>query len=327
MEKITLEYVEKVGLLAIGEEECKRVLSLLDAEKTVYYENGEGWHITLSPDGVMRIDGIEVIPMVFGIQSKDGYIDIDATYNRPLKARVKKIVFGKETKIICYRSFEDFTELCEIEIPDTLERLVSPFENCAKLRPYALPPSLTYISGDAFGIFPDEVVLPKGVTDISGFFKESSIRKITLSPGIKRIGMRDFYKCTRLEKITFAEGLEVIADEAFSYCTALTDLVFPKSLSYIGGFAFAHCDNLTKVCVTDDTEIDANAFRDTPVQKAMQARRVDTFSPIAYEGDDTSLPHFARMKEILSGKPLSEQAMLKSLKPKKSVSLAFQPYP
>ena len=307
MEKMNLAYEEKVGMLHISQKETERCLALLDEGKTLFYKD-EMLRMTLSPDGVMRIDDCHTVPMIFGVRSEDGYIDNDATFARPLKKRVKKIIFGEATKIICYRSFENFTNLREIEIPDTLERIVSPFEGCKKLKPYALPSHLTYISGDAFGIFPDKVVLPEGVSDIGGFFARSTVRAVTLSPAVKRIGMRDFYNCKRLEKITFVEGLEVIAEEAFAGCNALKDLHFPKSLAYIGAFAFSRCSSISRVTVTGDTEIDANAFRDTPFHAEVQRLRFDAFTPIAYEGDASIFPRLEEMKTLLSGMSLSEQA-------------------
>ncbi len=307
MERMNLGYAEKVDMLSVTKEEVERLLALLDMGETLYYES-EKIRMSLSPDGVMHIDDCDTVPMIFGVESEDGYIESDATLALPLKKRVKRIVFGERTRIICYRSFERFTELTKIEIPDTLERIVSPFEGCKKLRPYALPSSLDYISGDAFGIFPEEVILPTGVREINGLFTKSPVRAVTLSPAIKRIGMRDFYSCKRLEKITFVEGLEAIAEEAFSNCDAIKELHFPKSLMYIDAFAFSHCSSISRVTVTGDTEIDGNAFRDTPFHAEVQRLRFDAFTPIAYEGDASIFPRLEEMKAHLAGMPLSEQA-------------------
>ena len=309
MESIILKHVKKVDFLAITEEQCQRALAILKEKEAVCFVPETGGSATLTPDGLMRVRGIEVVSDFFDVEHEDGYIDISATFTNPLRKKVKKIIFDEETKVICYRAFRDYVNLCEIEIPDTLERIVSPFENCPKLRPYSLPSHLTYISGDAFGIFPDEVALPDGVEEINGLFKESSVKSVTLPPSVKKICMRDFYRCHNLESVTFSEGLEVISDEAFTGCDKLKTLHFPKSLRYIGAYAFSDCLALRDVTIPGEAEMDPNAFFDSPWHKTVQKLRFDAFSPIEYTGEKSSLPDFESIKAALSGQKLSEQAM------------------
>ena len=309
MEKIVLKHVKKVDFLAITEEQCQKALAALKAGEEVCFMPETGGCATLSPDGLMRVEGIECVSDFFDVEHEEGYIDLSATFTHPLRAKVKKVVFGEETKIICYRAFKNYKNLREIEIPDTLERIVSPFENCPKLKPYALPSRLIYISGDAFGIFPDEVILPDGVEEINGFFKESPVRKVTLSPSTKRIGMHDFSRCKSLECVTFAEGLTEIGSEAFWHCEKLKELVFPKSLRYIASYAFADCSMLERITLLGDTEIHPNAFLDSPMHKKIQKLRFDAFEPLEYAGDKAKLPDFEEIKSALSGLKLSEQAM------------------
>ncbi len=309
MEKIVLKHVKKVDFLAVTEVQCQKALAALKAGEEVCFMPETGGCATLSPDGLMRVEGIECVSDFFDVEHEEGYIDHSATFTHPLRAKVKKVVFDDKTKIICYRAFKNYKNLREIEIPDTLERIVSPFENCPKLKPYALPSHLTYISGDAFGIYPDEVVLPKGVTEINGFFKNSTVKKITLSPGIKRLGMREFYRCESLESVIFPEGLEVIASEAFNGCSKLKSPIFPKSLGYIDAFAFSHCCALEDATFLGDTEVHPKAFADSPMHKKIQRLRFNGFSPVAFDGDRASIPDFEKIKATLSGLTLSEQAM------------------
>ncbi len=307
MVKMNLTTSKKLDyVLAVDEKECERLVALHDAGEVLYYEYNGGT-ITFS-NGVLSFEGIDFIPSVFCVLSEDDYLDTHSTVNAPLISRVKKIVFAEGTKRITYRAFPSFKKLREVVMPDSVEYIISPFEDCPRLKPYPLPKSLIDISGDAFGIYPDEVVLPEGVEEISGIFNNSSIKSIVLSPSLKEITRRTFYRCTSLERIVFAEGLERIHGEAFSGCTALTELVFPKSLRWIDDFAFAHCTGLTSVKITGDTEIDADAFMDTPFHKEVQRLRFDAFEPIPYTGDVSALPDFDDMKASLSGMPYSEQA-------------------
>jgi len=306
MEKMNLSYIEKVSMLAITKDECNRLISLLDQGKALFYE-GQGGRITLE-NGVMTVSGFEEVPTIFGVKSSSGYIDTDATFNLPLKKRVHTIVFGEETKVITYRAFNDYRQLCHAVIPDSVERICSPFENCKKLLPYPLPKALTYISGDAYGIFPDEIILPDKVERIGSFFAKSGVRSVTLSPALKQIGMREFYKCSNLERVIFPEGLEIIGEEAFSYCTKLSELIFPRSLQDIEAYAFAHCHSLSRVIITADTEIDSNAFLDSPFHKEVQRLRFDAFTPVEYDGDPSVLTELEKMRAVLSGKAYSEQA-------------------
>lgn len=84
-----------------------------------------------------------------------------------------------------------------------------------------------------------EVVVNTETIPARSFLEASALNKLTLNPGLKRIGIEAFMKCTALESLELPEGLEEIGAEAFANCNNLKGSVkIPNSLTKIGLNAF-----------------------------------------------------------------------------------------
>lgn len=94
---------------------------------------------------------------------------------------------------------------------------------------------------------PDVIIINKG------YFNQSGIERLILSPNIKRVGEMAFYKCNNLKEIIFPEGCSdiTIDKDAFAGCSNLEKIVFPESCTNItiDKTAFRECKNLAKVIV------------------------------------------------------------------------------
>lgn len=76
-------------------------------------------------------------------------------------------------------------------------------------------------------------------------FFGATLSAVTISEGIKCIGMGAFEGCSALSEVTLPNSLTVIDAFAFEGCVRLKDLRIPSSVTEIGSFAFAGCAQLT----------------------------------------------------------------------------------
>ena len=82
---------------------------------------------------------------------------------------------------------------------------------------------------------------------------------------VKRIEDYAFYGCTSLKEFTMHEGLEYIGEKAFGY-TQLSTLILPDSVTEFGWDPFIYCEKLEKVVLGDGmTEVVSYMFDDCPL--------------------------------------------------------------
>lgn len=104
-----------------------------------------------------------------------------------------------------------------------------------------------------------------GITEIPdyAFLGCISLKRVTLPPGLKKIGFQAFSECVALKSINLPSSLEDIGSNAFTYCSSLDDLDFPSSLKHIGHNAFSFCTSLKEAILPDSIEeIESYAFSD-----------------------------------------------------------------
>ena len=87
-----------------------------------------------------------------------------------------------------------------------------------------------------------EVVIPKFVTEIvkKAFQKNGTIKKVTISGNVKKIGSSAFSQCS-LKEAVILKGVREIGKESFSGCSKLTKITIPGSVEKIGMNAFSNC--------------------------------------------------------------------------------------
>ena len=81
---------------------------------------------------------------------------------------------------------------------------------------------------------------------LNGFFHCPKLKKVVLSPTVKKIGNNAFALCPELSSVTLV-NVEEIGNNAFYRCTKLKELVIPKSVVYVGACILRYND--TKVYV------------------------------------------------------------------------------
>lgn len=106
------------------------------------------------------------------------------------------------------------------------------------------------------------VTVPSGVKVISdAFFQNETIRSVTFSADVVRIGDYAFTYCSNLREINFNEGLLEIGEYAFAFCEDLRLVTFPDSLLTLGNHAFFYCSMLRRAEGGKSLQtIGANAF-------------------------------------------------------------------
>lgn len=103
--------------------------------------------------------------------------------------------------------------------------------------------------------------LEKPLTNLYGFSKCISLKKITLPYEVTSISNGAFECCSNLESVVLPEGLTSINKFAFRSCISLTDIELPSSLTTIGEFAFLDCQYLDSICIPDNvTKIGQSIF-------------------------------------------------------------------
>ncbi len=104
-----------------------------------------------------------------------------------------------------------------------------------------------------------------GITEIPdyAFLGCSSLKRVYLPEGLKKIGFQAFSECESLESINFPSTLEDIGSNSFTYCSSLDNLQFPEGLKHIGHNAFSFCSSLKEALLPDSVEeIESYAFSD-----------------------------------------------------------------
>ncbi len=90
------------------------------------------------------------------------------------------------------------------------------------------------------------VVIPEGVTYVSGFNSCKNLSSVVLPSTLKVIGDGAFEGCSSLKSIDLPEGLLYIDCYAF-YISGLTSINLPKSLRVINYAAFTNCNSLAEI--------------------------------------------------------------------------------
>ncbi|MBO4403137.1 MAG: insulinase family protein, partial [Bacteroidales bacterium] len=81
----------------------------------------------------------------------------------------------------------------------------------------------------------------------SPFYRNTSLRSVTITDKETEISDNEFYGCTNLKNVSIGDGVERIGDWAFSGCSNLDYFAFGSSVKSIGKEAFSDCTSVTKL--------------------------------------------------------------------------------
>lgn len=126
-------------------------------------------------------------------------------------------------------AFAGIDEICEVSIPDGVQRIGSrAFKDCRGVNVVRLPDSVVEIGERAF----------------SGC---RMLAHVNLGPNITNIALRTFRDCRSLASIDLPDNIASIGEKAFADCSSLHAVTIPKGVTNIAASAFADCSSLSMV--------------------------------------------------------------------------------
>ena len=119
------------------------------------------------------------------------------------------------------------------------------------------------------------VILPDSVTSIGeGAYRgDTTITEFRAGTGSRliEIGAEAFRGCTSLRRVELPGGVRKIGRAAFIYCASLEEINFPQGLERIGLNAFTRCANLREARLPDSViELESYAFSDCEGLRAVR---------------------------------------------------------
>ena len=95
----------------------------------------------------------------------------------------------------------------------------------------------------------EKVIIPEGVTRITGFARCHGLKNITIPSSVKEIGSNAFKECVELESVVLPEGLSTLGYRAFYNCVKLKSIVIPSSVARIESGVFHNCQQLSSITI------------------------------------------------------------------------------
>ena len=134
---MNLERVDNT--LFISEEECERLVELLNDGRNLYYEEP---FVKIAIDGrtkTLQFYGLETIPLVFE-QKKNDKVSTSLVYMRSIKNLIKRVEIGQGAREISCFAFNEFNNLEEVVLPSSLKVIGDyAFANCISLTDINIP--------------------------------------------------------------------------------------------------------------------------------------------------------------------------------------------
>ncbi|MBQ8466222.1 MAG: leucine-rich repeat domain-containing protein [Prevotella sp.] len=81
----------------------------------------------------------------------------------------------------------------------------------------------------------------------SPFYRNTSLRSVTITDKETEISPNEFYGCTNLKNVSIGDGVTTIGDWAFSGCSSMDYFAFGSSMKTIGKEAFSDCTAITRL--------------------------------------------------------------------------------
>ena len=169
------------------------------------------------------------------------------------------IQIGSRVTSIGAYAFSGCSSLTQIQIPQSVTEIKDyAFEGCISLVNVNMEDRnsddavLTLgINGSdpLFSSCPlDEVYIGRNISySISPFYRNTSLKTVTITNKETEISPNEFYGCTSLKNVTIGDGVTTIGDWAFSGCSSLDYFAFGSQVANIGKEAFSDCMAMTKL--------------------------------------------------------------------------------
>ena len=100
--------------------------------------------------------------------------------------------------------------------------------------------------------------LPVYVIADKAFQNQTTIKTVSISNNVVKIGNYAFGACSQLTSVKLSESLTTLGEYAFSECPLLRSIELPNTLIAISANAFSKCDSLSYVIIEDAEVISVN---------------------------------------------------------------------
>jgi hypothetical protein len=197
------------------------------------------------------------------------------------------IKIGDAIKLINDSTFFSCSSLKNIEIGDSVNSIyASAFNGCKTLPEIRIPQNVTVIGNNVFsgctglktvimadsekeeelklgynGSNPlfadcplDSVYIGRNISystsssyGYSPFYRNTSLRSVTITDKETEISENEFYGCTNLQNVKIGDGVTFIGNWAFSGCSSLKNFSFGTQVKTIGKEAFSDCTAVTAI--------------------------------------------------------------------------------
>lgn len=211
----------------------------------------------------------------------DNENNLPAPVGAPLVIQDKNIAeySVKIDDVINYDTFRDLTNLSRVIFPANYYHIDPQwFSSCPNLYSIKVSPDCNYYSSEdgvvytknkealicypmgkiqnqnsSLGVF----VMPDTVQQVKdyAFFKTRGVKKVILSPNLKKIGSFAFSESVNLEEVIGNDLLEHIGVSAFENCEKLKSFVLPDTVTHIGKAAFLNCRSMASFTVSPHSKL------------------------------------------------------------------------
>ena len=175
---------------------------------------------------------------------------------------LESLIIGNHVTTIETYAFEKCSSLQNIIIPQSVRSIDNyAFKGCASLADVIIEDRSTKLELGSNGSSPlfadcplDAVYIGGKITyntsknsGYSPFYRNTSLRTITITDQEEQIYENEFYGCTNLKNVTIGHGIKNIGERAFSGCSSLDKFSFGSNVESIGAEAFSDCVNMTQI--------------------------------------------------------------------------------
>lgn len=130
--------------------------------------------------------------------------------------------------------------------------------------------------------FQADVFVRNGITEIGNAFKNLDyVKRVSLPPGLKKIGADAFSACTALTSVSLPDSVEEIGEYAFYGCKSLKYIEIPESVTRIQDFAFGGCSSLEYVVIPEGVQ----SIGDFAFEDCISLEYVEIPETVTYIGD------------------------------------------
>lgn len=180
------------------------------------------------------------------------------------------VILGGRTKSIGAYAFASCTNLEKIEIPSSVQHIGSYAFLYTAFGNHLVNDYTGFVTlGDgvlvAYNGKEKDIVVPEGITSITGAFFNTPVESVTLPSTLRIVGDYAFCQATALKNVYFSKfsSPDEIGDHAFEGCKALQTIALPDSVTKIGNDAFANCTSLERIVLPNGVQsIGSSAFFD-----------------------------------------------------------------